>query len=217
MSPEFFTTVATSPSQRRMVHRLREEAFARADAQPTVTDAYDDAPNCRSFILRSAGRGRAIGSIRACVYSGSFAWRPIPAFDLYGEEIESRADLRSGMVQATHFCIAPTSRGSPLLPKLLLFREILKTAVRERSGHVICIIKNQSAHLRFHGRMGFTQIGPEKIHPLADQKAVLIGVPTSTFLATVRADKVFQAIGDFGNDNEFEQEQIGGTAWRLTM
>jgi hypothetical protein len=138
-------------------------------------------------------------------------------FDLYRQEIETRFDIRSGIVQPSHFCIARSHRGASLLPKLLLFREILRTAVREQAGFVACVVKNQPARLRFHNRMGFTQIGPAKLHPLANREVVLIGTTTRMFLSAVRADEALQVIGDFETDATFEQAQIGGPSWRSTM
>jgi hypothetical protein len=197
VSPEFSTTVATSLSDWQIVRRLREDSFARGDEESVFSDACDGASNCWSFILWPQAGERAIGSIRACVYAESFDWLPIPALDLYGEELAGRPEFRSGMVQATHFCIAPTSRDVALLPKLLLFRAILQTAVRERCGHVVAIVKNQPAHLKFHTRMGLTRIGPAKFHPMARREAVLMSVTTDRFLSAVRADKVFRPIGEF--------------------
>lgn len=193
MTSEFFSVLAASDAQRRLVRRVREEAFSRHDARLPCWDAYDEAPNCWSFLLHSPGDSRAIGSVRACIYTQSYEWLPIPAFELYGEEIRSSVDLDSGMVQATHFCMRPTDRVAALRPKLSLIGEVLKTALGQKAGHVISVISDQPARLRFYARLGFSPIASARRHPILGRSVVLIGAPTDRFLASVQSERVFQS------------------------
>src|SRR4051812_12109285 len=122
----YYTTPASTPSEMQAVFALRREAFH--EGAPTsgegLRDEYDNRPNCRSYLLRTA-TGEPIGTVRVCHFSGETGWLPIPAFGLYEEELRGLGEDRT-LVQSTFFAVSSAHRGAALGPKLLLIREVLR-------------------------------------------------------------------------------------------
>lgn len=198
MGPEYYTRPAVSAEDRAMVMALRCEAFATEGASmQALKDRYEEAPHSQPHLLFYRGADAPIGSIRTCLYSDKFDWRPVPAFDLYRQEIEDAYGAEVSLLQSTHFCVSAGHRAMALLPKLVLLRELLRTAICSDAAHVITIVKNQPSQLRFYRRMGFEPRGPARIHPLPNREGVLIAVATDTFRRTVRASRTLHPIGDF--------------------
>jgi hypothetical protein len=192
-----YTTLASTPSEMRTVFALRREAFQ--EGAPTsgegLKDEYDDRPNCRSYLLRTTS-GEPIGTVRVCHYSRESGWLPIPAFELYQEELRGLGEDRT-LVQSTFFAVSSAHRGAALGPKLLLIREVLRVATGSGSDFVVTIVRSRGSQVRFYGRMGFRPLGPARVHPLAGREAVLIGVPTGQFLDAVRGSRTLRSVGDF--------------------
>jgi predicted N-acetyltransferase YhbS len=192
-----YTAPASTPSEMRTVYSLRREAFH--EGAPTsgegLKDDYDDRPNCRSFLLRT-GAGEPIGTVRVCHFSCEFGWLPIPAFDLYEEELRGLGENRT-LLQSTFFAVSSAHRGAALGPKLLLIREVLRAATDSGCDFVVTIVRSRGSQVRFYGRMGFRPLGPTRVHPLAGREAVLVGVPTGQFLDAVRGSRTLSPIGDF--------------------
>src|SRR4051794_2446533 len=144
-----YTALASSPSEMRTVYALRREAFH--EGAPTsgegLRDEYDDRPNCRSYLLRT-GAGEPIGTVRVCLFAGESGWLPIPAFDLYGDELRDLGENRT-LVQSTFFAVSSDHRGAALGPKLLLIREVLRAAIDSRSDLVVTIVRSRGSQVRF--------------------------------------------------------------------
>ena len=192
-----YTAPAMTPSEMRTVHAVRREAFHEGTptSRQALDDGYDDLPNCRSYLLFTTA-GEPIGTVRVCHYSREFGWLPIPAFDLYGEELAGFGERRT-LVQSTFFAVSSSHRGAALGPKLLLIREVLRAATDSGSDLVVTIVRSRGSQVRFYGRMGFRPMGPSRVHPLAGHEAVLLGVPTVQFLDAVRKSRFLSPVGDF--------------------
>jgi hypothetical protein len=195
--PSFLAITARTEAQREMVFALRREAFGKDADFSALNDEYDDALNCQSFLLCHADHSSPIGSVRSCIYSSTFDWLPVPAFDLYGEEIRDAFGAGTSLEQSSHFCVSSANRGADILPKLLLMREIVKTAVESEAAMIVTIVRHRQSQLSFYKRMGFQQFGPVKTHPLGNCEATLIGVATTVLLNAVRKRRLLRPIGEF--------------------
>src|SRR3954451_17346769 len=132
------------------VRGIRNRAFS-GDGHDAEDDGYDVRPNCRSYVL-CEGTGEPIGTLRVSVYSAAFGWLPIPAFDLFADELKAMAPGLV-IVQSSLFAISADERGLDLVPKLLLIREVLRAAFEFRADLVVTIVKNQGSQIRFYHRM----------------------------------------------------------------
>jgi hypothetical protein len=193
---EYRITPVTLPSEKRSVYELRSEAFLEGspDTAARLQDEYDGQPNCRTFLLVTEA-GHPVGTVRVCVFASEFDWLPIPAFDFYEDELIA---ARKGLVfvQSTLFALARKHRAVVLTPKLLLMREVVRSAVTFRADEIITIVRNQGSQLRFYGRMGFIPIGPAKTHPLWNRETTLIGVSPRDLLRSVRRNPALELVGD---------------------
>jgi hypothetical protein len=200
MSTDFGYNLAlvTTSAQREAAYAIRRESFKADDGEDGdgVQDAYDDQPNSLTYLLE-ADDGEPIGTIRFCVYVPHFGWRRIPAFDLYGHELEAQFGAATRIVQSSLFAVTGRHRGMNLLPKLLLLRELLRTAVAYQVERVITVVKNSPAQLKFYSRMAFASIGPPRMHPWAKREGVLLGLRTGDSLRFVRVSKLVWPIGAF--------------------
>jgi hypothetical protein len=195
----YYTVAASSPLEQRMVFATRHEAYLESYPDfsgPGSRDSYDDQPNCLSYVVYTR-EGAPVGSIRPCIHSSAFGFLPVPAFDLFQDEVERFIGSHNSIVQSTHFVMLPQARGAELLPKLLLFREVMRTAAEHGADYIMTIVKNSPALLRFYGRMGLSPIGAPKMHPVAKREGALIAARAEDMVSLLRVSSMFHPMVDY--------------------
>lgn len=200
MDFDYTPQVVSTPAEWAVVYAIRGECFASDETalrEGAVRDGYDQILGSRTFLLLDVNR-LAIGTIRCCVRSSDYAWQRIPASEQYADVIEGLGTV--SIAQSTHFAVSPGHQGRDLLPKLLLIREILRTAIECGVERIVSIIKSRPTCIRFYSRMGFAPIGPVRRHSWANADGVLVGVEPRDFLDSVRASKTMWPIGAFDEE-----------------
>ena len=194
---ESFTVVpAFSPVERAEVYRLRFNAYKEptpefAGPGPGMNDYYDDQPNCTSSLLVTP-KGQPVGSIRPCVYSPAFNYLPVPVFGVFAEETRERLGCNAALVQSTHFVLDAEYRSFQLRHKLLLFREVLRTALNNNIAHIATVVRNTESMASFYSRIGLFQVGKPKMHPNVHREAILLVAETAQMFSLCQASRVFQ-------------------------
>lgn len=194
----FTIAPAHSAEDRSAVYRLRYEAYRDptpefAGSGPEMSDQYDDQHNCLSYLMRSAG-GTAAGSIRPCIYSAEFSWSPIPAYELFGKTLIPHLGETLPMVQSTHFVVDESCRSFQIAHKLLLFQEILRTALDHKIGHICTVVRNTESMLNFYSRIGLFPVGGPHQHPIVQREALLLVADSEQMLALCRESRVFRGM-----------------------
>jgi hypothetical protein len=205
----YTVAAATSPTQWEAVSALRRECFG-ADFGAAVRDAYDDLPGSVTFLLH-APDGDPIGTIRCCTSASETGCRSLPASELYPQEIGALGGFV--VAQSTHFAVTGRHREAGLLPKLLLIREVFRTAAYW-ADYLVTVVRNRPTCLRFYGRMGFTPMGPPRLHTWAGAEGVLLGLRPREALVQVRASGTLWPIGAF--DEDAAGESADGTSGQST-
>jgi hypothetical protein len=183
------------------VVRLRAEGFAADPGRPAaaVSDRFDGRENCRSYLLTRDGEPGGLGTIRPCIYRPERPELSVPVFDLYPEAVAASLGRDAAFVQSTYFAVTPALRGGGLVPKLLLFREVYRAAVRTSSRFVITIVRSKETYINFYGKLGFSVLAEGRVHPAFGVPTALIGVEITDagfqrVLAMERFAPIFQDV-----------------------
>jgi hypothetical protein len=174
---------------------LRYQAMLHSDASPGpgphLRDRYDELPGNITFALRDA-HGDLIGSIRASVHAAQYGWRPIPAFDCYGDDLEALYGREATLAQATHLVISPRWRQVDPRPKFLLMKATVEVALAAGAVTILATVRNSPAYRRFYGRLGFEPVAGARLHPVSRRECVLLAVAPALIWEVLSAEHAFR-------------------------
>lgn len=182
---DFACVRAADAETLREVVRVRAECYSADVGRevPAAPDRYDFQENCPSFLLVRSGRPNGLGAIRPCLFLAGRPELPVPISELYLGEVERNLGPGVSFVQSTHFVVSPTLKRTEIAPRLLLFREVFRTAIENRAGHIITVVRDLESYFRFYERLGFRRIASGKIHPT-------LGVPTALLWCEFSTDRL---------------------------
>jgi len=111
--------IADSLETREQVYRLRHDCYlrkgsieARADRQ--FSDAYDEAPNNFSFLVRNSVP-EPLATVRISVVRPDLGWTESPVRKVFGDHPAFQAVARQSFVEASRLCFARQARRDVLM------------------------------------------------------------------------------------------------------
>ncbi|WP_118974959.1 N-acyl amino acid synthase FeeM domain-containing protein [Taibaiella koreensis] len=146
--------------------RLRYLAYHNAgaieeNAMAEFRDKYDLLPNAATSIVYE--EGAPVASVRACIYSKAHDFLPLPAFEVYRQEIEQAIDLDKTIVESNRFVIHPGKVDSKYLFKIP-FRFIILNVLKFRSDYILTAVRPK--HVPLYRRfLGLEPISAPKQYP----------------------------------------------------
>jgi hypothetical protein len=170
------TTAANTQNDLCAVYRIRGAAYLHCDADipagATITDEYDEQPNCLSHLLFLDDA--PIGTIRTSIYASCFQWMRVQALDLFDTAICEHIGEMVPVVQSSHFAIVPEGRCHALLPKLLLYQRLIDVAAIYSIDSIITIVRNRPTQIAFYSKAGFRAISQPCTHPQVNRSCILL-------------------------------------------
>jgi len=186
--------VATE-DQRAVAGAIRHRAYCSCGAiapraEGMFNDRYDEWPNCVTYLLLE--RDEPVASIRACAFAAGFGRRPIPAFEVYRDAIETEIGLDRTIVESNRFVFDPEYRRHSLVPKLHLFRNIASTALLHNADFIITAVR--SKHEDFYAKLGFRPISDERTYPGLLVPMILLACDCRSALPRMLENRAFSSI-----------------------
>ena len=186
------TTPVSTPDQASTCYALRHRAYVAANAivpraDGLFHDAYDEQPNCPSFLLCDGDR--TLGSRRANIYSAEFDGLPTAAQEVYGDEIKEVLGARP-YVESNRFVMDPAYAVPSLDPILILFQRICQQGLEHACDYFITAVRRR--HVRFYRRLFLEPISGERIYPGLQAEMVLMAGAVQDVVANLRRDPNYQ-------------------------
>ena len=170
-----YYSVTARDSMLDIVYSMRYRSYSARDyidknSSRKFMDEYDLMPNCTSY-LTFLGK-KAIGSIRACVFTPEEGFR-IPAMEVFEKEIEEHLGFDEPFVESNKFVIAPDfqKRGG-VKARFYLFRKIIEKAIESNAPNIITAVRAE--HIKFYKMLYFVPISDSKRYPHLSFDTVLL-------------------------------------------
>src|SRR6187402_1648039 len=118
---DYLLSPCETSSDLSVAAKLRYKAYLNVGAieeneSKEFTDKYDAQSNTKTCLIYEGKE--AVAALRACVYSPSYNFLPIPALEVYKEEIEKEIGLDKTIIESNRFVITPEKKDSKTLFKL---------------------------------------------------------------------------------------------------
>lgn len=184
----FTAEICLSPESRRIAYELRYRAYLDAGAiypndEEIVHDEYDDQPQSSIHLIWY--EGKPVASVRSCIWSDEYEWRPIEAVAEYRNEIDASLGIKSRILESSRYVIDPSFQGrKSLFAQLLMFRIHALNSAVHGCTHIVTAV--QEKHTPFYQRMlNFDPISEAKqVEWINYDRIVLLSTPRDKSLET---------------------------------
>jgi hypothetical protein len=194
---EFFLQPCTTKEDLSEVTQLRYTAYRNVNAiaensEEKFQDAYDSAANAKSCLVYEDDK--LVASLRACVYSAELNYLPIPAFEVYKNDIEKAIGLDKTIVESNRFVISPDKMDSKLLFKIP-FRFIILNLKKFDGDYIITAVREK--HIPLYKRfLCMEPISGLQKYPGIDVEMVLMAGDCRKYLQNVIDKEEFFSISE---------------------
>jgi hypothetical protein len=186
---DFLLEVCMNDSSNYLAFQIRYQAYRGVNAiaenkEELCYDTRDFEPN--TFIFLVWYKGRPIATIRQCIFSEIYDWKPLEAHHYFGVDIERRFSKKTHILESGSFAVAPGFQGKQsLFARLLLFRTHCLNAAAHQCQHILSMVR--SNHLAFYRRF----LGMDSI---CSQPHYVKWANTNVFLLHNHTDQCLEAI-----------------------
>lgn len=161
---DFILEIAMSAQTKRLAFQLRYRAYRRANmipenAEAMLYDDYDFQPNTRVFLVWY--QGKAVATVRSCVYSDVYDWTPTEGVQYFQAELKQKLNKKRRLLESNRFAVDPDFQGrQSLFARLLLFQAHGMNAACHACEYIITSV--QANHIAFYQRfLGLESISIE--------------------------------------------------------
>lgn len=148
------------------------------NAAAEFKDKYDLQLNTKTCIVYEGNT--PVASSRACIYSEAHHFLPIPAFEVYRQEIEKEIGLDKMIIESNRFVIHPEKVDSKYLFKLP-FRFIILNVIKFSSDYIITAVR--AKHVPVYRRfLGLEPISASRQYPGINVEMILMAGVCSELL-----------------------------------
>lgn len=171
---DYYSVIAKGPMLDR-VYSMRyrsysAEGYIEENSSLKFIDEYDNKPNSVCFLAYQ--NSKAIGSMRACVYTPSNDVL-IPVMEVFENEIRDNVGYDDILVEMNKFVIDPTfQRKGGMQARLTLMGSVLNESVNRNAKAVLVAVRPE--HTRFYQLFGAKIISGIKSYPHLSFKTVLM-------------------------------------------
>lgn len=178
----FVLSPCETPFDLSTASKLRYKAYRHAEAieeneSKEFTDKYDLQSNTKTCLIYE--KDEAVAAVRACIYGREHNYLPIPAFEVYKEEIAQAIGLDKTIIESNRFVVTPEKKDSKSLFKLP-YRFIILNSLKFDSDFVIGAVR--SKHIPLYRRfLDMEPISGLKKYPGINVEMVLMAVDCRKF------------------------------------
>jgi N-acyl-L-homoserine lactone synthetase len=171
---DYYSIIAKGPMLDR-VYSMRyksysAEGYIQENSSQKFIDEYDDKPNSVCFLAYQ--KNKAIGSMRACVYTPEQNL-PIPVMEVFDNEIRDGVGYENTFVEMNKFVIDTSfQRKGGLHARLTLMQSVLHESLDRKASSVLIAVRPE--HIRFYSLFGGKVISDIKSYPHLSFKTVLL-------------------------------------------
>lgn len=162
--------------------KLRYKAYRHANAieeneLEEFTDKYDLQSNTKTCLIYE--ENEPVAAIRACIYGKEHNYLPIPAFEVYKEEIAKEIGLDKTIVESNRYVITPEKKDSKTLFKIP-YRFIILNSLKFDGDFVITAVREK--HIPLYRRfLNMEPISGLKKYPGINVEMVLMALDCKKF------------------------------------
>ena len=181
------------------IYALRYEAYLDndsidANSERLFFDEYDYTNNCVSFV--EYREGLAAGSIRACVYNPDLPHMPIPAMDVYSEELSHSIGMNKIFIEANKLVIKPQFQNLNRSIVISLFKQVFDYALELNAEYLLAAPRPEQVKL--YKYMLFKPIAGIKAYPHLKFQTTLLACELETARAEVRNNPRLKVLKQLG-------------------
>lgn len=176
--------IALSGDDLSEVHKLRYRSYRSVNAIPVnktekFSDAFDDAPNTTTFLLRKPGH-RPVSSIRACIQIGLRSDVTVPAWPIYRRDIIQAVGSQAIIIEPNRFVTEPNMTKSNNWACASIFIGIALAAEANECSHILTAVR--PGHLPFYKRFfGMRPISRLHTYHGINAEMILMAADQSSF------------------------------------
>ena len=175
-------------SMNRAFH-LRYRAYLEVNSieeneEELLYDEYDFIPNSRVFLVWY--QGKAIATVRSCIYSEAYNWTPTEAVNYFGEDINRKLGSETRILESNRFAVDPDFQGrQSLFARFLLFRAHGLNAAVHQCDYIMTSVR--ANHVAFYQRfLGLEPISTQSSFvEWANAEVSLLANPTDECLSSI--------------------------------
>ena len=150
----FTVEVCRRPESLAAAFHLRYRAYVAVDAIPPneeelLYDDFDFMPNSRIHLVWFDGK--AVATVRSCIWSGQYDWTPTEAINYFQQDIKQEIGTNTTLLESNRFAVDPDFQGrQSLFAQILMFRiHALNSAVHNCEYIITAVREN---HVPFYRR-----------------------------------------------------------------
>ena len=150
----FTVEVCRRPESLATAFRLRYRAYRNIDAIPENEEAllYDDhdfLPHVRIHLVWY--EGKAVATVRSCIWSDQYDWVPTEAFNYFSADIEQKLGTKTHLLESNRYAVDPDFQGrQSLFAQILMFRIHALNAAIHKCEYIITSVRQN--HVSFYRR-----------------------------------------------------------------
>ncbi|MES2574083.1 MAG: hypothetical protein V4572_04020 [Bacteroidota bacterium] len=162
--------------------KLRYKAYRHVNAieeneLKEFSDKYDLQNNTKTCLIYEGNE--AVAAVRACIYSKEYDYLPIPAFEVYKEEIAKEIGLDKTIIESNRYVVIPEKKDSKSLFKHP-YKFIILNSLKFDSDFVIAAVREK--HIPLYRRfLDMEPISGLKKYPGINVEMILMAVDCRKF------------------------------------
>lgn len=178
----FSAQLCTNKKSLRAAFDLRYRAYKSSgdqvhmdDKSKLFFDGSDFAQNSRTFLIWYGGK--AVASVRSCIWSDKYDWAPIESTKYCDEYIQENLGYKSRLLESGRYVVDPEFKGrKSIFAQILLFKVHAIASLTDECSHIITMVRPR--HVPFYERMlGFHKVSPVIQVPEFDLEIILLACP----------------------------------------
>ncbi|MCB0628120.1 MAG: GNAT family N-acyltransferase [Saprospiraceae bacterium] len=147
-------------------------------------DEYDFSPNARIHLVWH--EGKAVATIRSCVYSDHYNWVPTEGIRYFRDTVNQELGRTTRILESNRFAVDPDFQGrQSLFAQFLLFRAHGLNAGAHGCSHIITSVRShhRAFYLRF---LGMEPVSEQAVYiPWVDAEVYLLANETESCLSAI--------------------------------
>ena len=186
---DFTLEVCLNDASMNKAFQVRYCAYLEVNSIPEneeglLYDEYDFQANARVFLVWY--QGKAVATVRSCIYSDSYTWVPTEAVTYFQEDIHGQLGAETRILESNRFAVDPSFQGrQSLFARFLLFRAHGLNAAVHQCTYIMTSVR--AHHAAFYQR--FLGLEPISTHTCfvewADAEVTLLANPTDQCLQSI--------------------------------
>ena len=185
----FTLEVCITDASKHTAYHLRYRSYLAVNSIPEnpeemLYDAFDRSPNSRTFLVWY--EGKAVATVRSCVYSDLYDWTHTEAVEYFAQDIHTQLGAKTRILESNRFAVDPDFQGrQSLFARFLLFRAHGLNAAAHDCAYIITSVRCN--HVAFYQRfLGLHPISTNSCFvEWADAEVSLLANPTEECLGTI--------------------------------